>query len=140
MSFETDRVRVRWKAQPDFSGAAAPFGCVYERGVSQPVHRFLVQARVKAFPAVYELLCPECQEAEDPALPAEAQPHKAGCALAPAPAVQVSPAAAAPLQSEPPQAERRFIPPAAEGLGQVAVSPIGAGPAAVQRGKRGPGR
>ena len=84
MSFELDYIRIRWKQRPDFTGAAFPFGCVYERGVSRPVIRGMVEGRVRALPAAYEILCQDCLTPEDLSLPRDKQRHAVGCLRAPA--------------------------------------------------------
>lgn len=102
MSFELDYVRIRWKQKPDFTGAAFPFGCVYERGISRPVIRGMVEGRVRALPAAYEILCPDCLTPEDPKVPQAQQKHAPGCLRAPK--------VAAPAPAPAPALERDTVP------------------------------
>lgn len=146
-SVETDRVRVIWKAKPDFNGAAWPFGAVYTRGVSSPVLRFMVAPRVKALRHAYALACPECATPEDSGKGPAEQAHATGCSLAPlappAPALEQAPQPVlSALPAEVALAEAPVIAAqvqaavnAPASLGTVDVRPL-VRPAAQQKGRR----
>lgn len=120
---------------PDFDGAAGPYGCVYTRGISQPVVRAMVMHRVRVLPQVYRLLCEDCCESEGEA-------HKADCSKAPPvvcetppdpilpdPPVLVAPSSPSPQFAESgPLSQRPAFSPAAtmrEGPASVVRSPNG---------------
>lgn len=130
-SVETERVRVIWKARPNFNGAAWPFAAVYTQGVSSPVLRFMVAPRVKALRHAYALACAECGTEEDPDKGPAEQAHAAGCSKAPpAPletAAQQAPAPPPALLDTAPEAPalpRKEVPPA------LLAEPIPAAPEA----------
>jgi len=142
MSFELDFVRIRWKQKPDFTGAAFPFGCVYERGISRPVIRGMVEGRVRALPLAYEILCADCLTPEVLGKPKGEQPHAPGCLRAPKkePSVHerdtVPGGAALPREMAPPDLledmEQAYLPGAAETLAPAVQQALDALPEDVQ--------